>query len=145
MSTTLRHGLLLLLKHPDVTAKIQEEIDRVIGGHQSPCMQDKSHMPYTDAVVHEIQRCIDLVPINLPHAVTCDIKLRNYLIPKGTTALMLLTSVLHDGKEFPNPEVLDPGHFLDEGGNFRKSDYFMAFSAGNKIHFLHDFRGQDAY
>lgn len=102
-------------------------------------------MPYTDAVVHEIQRCIDLVPINLPHAVTCDIKLRNYLIPKGTTALMLLTSVLHDGKEFPNPEVLDPGHFLDEGGNFRKSDYFMAFSAGNKIHFLHDFRGQDAY
>uniref|UniRef100_A0A8D1N5A2 unspecific monooxygenase n=1 Tax=Sus scrofa TaxID=9823 RepID=A0A8D1N5A2_PIG len=114
VSTTLRHGLLLLLKHPDVTAKIQEEIDRVIGGHQSPCMQDKSHMPYTDAVVHEIQRCIDLVPINLPHAVTCDIKLRNYLIPKGTTALMLLTSVLHDGKEFPNPEVLDPGHFLDE-------------------------------
>uniref|UniRef100_A0A8D1TJ13 unspecific monooxygenase n=1 Tax=Sus scrofa TaxID=9823 RepID=A0A8D1TJ13_PIG len=133
VSTTLRHGLLLLLKHPDVTAKIQEEIDRVIGGHQSPCMQDKSHMPYTDAVVHEIQRCIDLVPINLPHAVTCDIKLRNYLIPKGTTALMLLTSVLHDGKEFPNPEVLDPGHFLDESGNFRKSDYFMAFSAGEGL------------
>ena len=45
-------------------------------------MQDKSHMPYTDAVVHEIQRYIDLVPTNLPHEVTCDIKFRNYLIPK---------------------------------------------------------------
>ncbi|XP_027384928.1 cytochrome P450 2C42-like isoform X1 [Bos indicus x Bos taurus] len=132
-STTLRYGLLLLLKHPEVTAKVQEEIDHVIGRHRSPCMQDKSHMPYTDAVVHEIQRYIDLVPTNLPHAVTCDIKFRNYLIPKGTGILTSLTSVLYDDKEFPNPEVFDPGHFLDESGNFRKSDHFMAFSTGKRI------------
>ncbi|KAL2769538.1 cytochrome P450 2C19 precursor, partial [Daubentonia madagascariensis] len=81
-STTLRYGLLLLLKHPEVTAKVQEEINRVIGRHRSPCMQDKSHMPYTDAVVHEIQRFIDLIPTNVPHAATCDIKFRNYMIPK---------------------------------------------------------------
>ncbi|XP_001502157.3 cytochrome P450 2C19 [Equus caballus] len=132
-STTLRYGLLLLIKHPEVTAKIQEEIDRVIGRHRSPCMQDRSHMPYMDAVVHKIQRYIDLIPTNLPHAVTHDIKFRNYLIPKGTTILTSLTSVLHDEKEFPNPKVFDPGHFLDESGNFKKSDYFMAFSAGKRI------------
>ncbi|XP_043782423.1 cytochrome P450 2C42-like [Cervus elaphus] len=132
-STTLRYGLLLLLKHPEVTAKVQEEIDRVIGRHRSPCMQDKSHMPYTDAVIHEIQRYTDLLPTSLPHAVTRDIKFRNYLIPKGTDILASLTSVLHDDKEFPNPGVFDPGHFLDDSGNFRRSDYFVAFSTGKRV------------
>uniref|UniRef100_A0A667GJK8 unspecific monooxygenase n=1 Tax=Lynx canadensis TaxID=61383 RepID=A0A667GJK8_LYNCA len=132
-STTLRYALLLLLKHPEVTAKIQEEIGHVIGRHRSPCMQDRSRMPYTNAVFHEIQRYIDLIPVNLPHAVTHDIKFRNYVIPKGTSVLISLTSVLHDDKEFPNPETFDPAHFLDDSGNFKKSDYFMVFSAGKRI------------
>ncbi|KAM4840190.1 cytochrome P450 2C5-like isoform X1 [Urocitellus parryii] len=132
-STTLRYSLLLLLKHPQVTAKVQEEIQSVIGRHRSPCMQDRSRMPYTDAVLYEIQRYIDLIPVNLPHAVTCDVKFRNYLIPKGTAIWTSLTSVLHDNTEFPHPEIFDPGHFLDEHGNLKKSDYFMPFSSGKRM------------
>ncbi|XP_027384787.1 cytochrome P450 2C42-like [Bos indicus x Bos taurus] len=132
-STTLGYGLLLLLKHPEVIAKAQEEIDHELGRHRSPCMEDRSHMPHMDVVVHAIQRYIDLVPTSLPRVVTCDIKFRNYLIPKGTDVLTLLTSVLHDDKEFPNSEVVDPGHFLDERSNFKNSEYFMALSVGKRI------------
>ncbi|XP_048194607.1 cytochrome P450 2C5-like isoform X1 [Perognathus longimembris pacificus] len=132
-STTLRYALLLLMKYPHVTAKVKEEIDHVIGRHRSPCMQDRSKMPYTDAVIHEIQRYINLLPMNLPHTVTRDIKFRGYLIPKGTTVVTSLTSVLHDHKEFPNPETFDPGHFLDKSGNFKNSDYFMPFSSGKRM------------
>ncbi|XP_053438753.1 cytochrome P450 2C18-like [Nycticebus coucang] len=132
MSTSLRYALLLLLKHPEVTAKVQEEINYVIGRHRRPCMQDRNHMPYTDAMVHEVQRYIDLLPINLPHTVTHDIKFRNYLFPKGIMIMTSLTSVLHDDNEFPDPETFNPGHFLDESGNFKKSDFFMPFSTGKR-------------
>uniref|UniRef100_U3KPP4 unspecific monooxygenase n=1 Tax=Oryctolagus cuniculus TaxID=9986 RepID=U3KPP4_RABIT len=131
-STTMKFGLLLLMKHPEITAKVREEIERVIGRDRSPCMQDRSHMPYTDAVIHEIQRYVDLIPNNAPHAVTRDIQFRGYFIPKGTHILPSLTSVLYDEKEFPNPEKFDPGHFLDASGNFRKSDYFLPFSIGKR-------------
>ncbi|XP_023367481.1 cytochrome P450 2C20-like isoform X2 [Otolemur garnettii] len=132
-STSLRYALLLLLKHPEVTAKVQEEINHVIGRHRSPCMQDRSRMPYTDAMVHEVQRYIDLIPNNALRAVTHDIKFRNYLIPKGTMIMSSLTSVLHDDNEFPDPETFNPAHFLDESGNFKKSDFFMPFSTGKRI------------
>uniref|UniRef100_A0A8D0QFG8 unspecific monooxygenase n=1 Tax=Sus scrofa TaxID=9823 RepID=A0A8D0QFG8_PIG len=106
-----------------LSAKVQKEIDSVIERHRSPCMQDRSRMPYTDAVVHEIQRYIDLMPNGLLSSFSS----------QGTTVLTSLTSVLRDDQEFPNPEVFDPGHFLDESGNFKESDYFMPFSTGKQI------------
>lgn len=63
-------------------AKVHEEIDSVIGHSQRPSLKDKVKMPYTEAVLNEIQRHITLLPSNLPHAVTKDTNFRQYVIPK---------------------------------------------------------------
>ncbi|XP_048220431.1 cytochrome P450 2E1-like isoform X2 [Perognathus longimembris pacificus] len=132
-STTLRYGLLILMKYPEIEEKLHEEIDRVIGPSRIPAVKDRLEMPYMDAVVHEIQRFINLVPSSLPHETTQDTMFQGYRIPKGTVVIPALDSLLYDNQEFPDPDKFKPEHFLNENGKFKYSDYFKPFSAGKRV------------
>ncbi|KAF6317068.1 cytochrome P450 family 2 subfamily E member 1 [Rhinolophus ferrumequinum] len=113
--------------------KLHEEIDRVIGPSRLPAIKDRLEMPYMDAVVHEIMRFINLVPLNVYHKATRDTVFRGYEIPKGTIIIPTLDSLLYDKQEFPDPEQFKPEHFLNENGKFKYSDHFKAFSAGKRV------------
>nr|XP_034966283.1 cytochrome P450 2K6-like isoform X3 [Zootoca vivipara] len=130
-STTLRWGLLLMMKYPEIQIKVQEEIAKVVGSSQ-PRIEHRTKMPYTDAVVHEIQRFANIVPTNLPHATATDVTLTGYFIPKGTYIIPLLSSVLHDESQWEKPHKFYPEHFLNSEGKFLKRDAFMPFSAGRR-------------
>uniref|UniRef100_A0A8B9SH94 Cytochrome P450 2K1 n=2 Tax=Anatinae TaxID=2068716 RepID=A0A8B9SH94_ANAPL len=90
-------------------------------------------MPYTDAVIHEVQRFASILPLDLPHETTTDVILKDYFIPKGTYIIPLLISVLQDKSQWEKPEMFYPEHFLDSKGKFVKKDAFMPFSAGRRI------------
>ncbi|KAM3930482.1 cytochrome P450 2K1-like isoform 2-T2 [Leptodactylus fuscus] len=130
-STTLRWGILLMMKYPEIQKKVQTEIDKVIGSAE-PQAGHRKEMPYTDAVIHEIQRFGNIVPANLPHATIQDVNFRGYLLPKGTHVIPLLTSVLFDKDYFKKADEFYPEHFLDSSGNFVKSEAFIPFSMGKR-------------
>uniref|UniRef100_A0A3B3RZZ2 Uncharacterized protein n=1 Tax=Paramormyrops kingsleyae TaxID=1676925 RepID=A0A3B3RZZ2_9TELE len=130
-ATTLRWGLLLMAKYPDIQDRVQEELDMVTGGRQTR-VEDRKNLPYTDAVIHEIQRLANIVPLNALNVTRSDVVFRGYHIKKGTTVIPLLTSVLYDESEWETPHTFNPGHFLDDQGRFRKRDAFLPFSAGRR-------------
>uniref|UniRef100_A0A3P8NT18 Cytochrome P450 2K1-like n=1 Tax=Astatotilapia calliptera TaxID=8154 RepID=A0A3P8NT18_ASTCA len=131
-STTLRWGLLLMAKYPEIQDEVQEELRRVIGDRQVQ-VADRKNLPFTDAVIHETQRLSSIIPTALPHKTTRDITFQGHFIEKGTTVFPLLTSALHDPNEWERPHSFYPAHFLDKEKKFVKRDAFIPFSAGRRI------------
>ncbi|XP_056127104.1 cytochrome P450 2M1-like [Rhinichthys klamathensis goyatoka] len=132
-SSTLRHSLLLMMKHPDVQERVQREINEVVGQDRWPSIEDRRRLPYTDAVIHDVQRSMDLAPIAVPHKTMCDTEYNGYVIPKGTMVFPLLSSVLIDPKLWKNPNCFDPENFLDGDGRFKKNDAFVVFGMGKRV------------
>merc|ERR1712061_887102 len=54
-SAILTFAFNYLTRFPDMQARVQEEIDSVIGS-RTPELVDRQAMPYTDAVIHEVLR-----------------------------------------------------------------------------------------
>ncbi|XP_075073022.1 cytochrome P450 2C20-like isoform X2 [Mixophyes fleayi] len=131
-TNTMQFGLLVMITYPHIQDKIQKEIDTVIGPHRLPGISDRIKMPYTNAVVHELLRYADIVPMALPHMATEDIYFRGHTIPKGTTIIPLISSALSDADHWKTPDDFNPEHFLDENGMFCAQEALIPFSAGKR-------------
>lgn len=83
--------LLAMALFPDVQAKAQAELDRVVGPDRLPEFDDLEHLPYIHALVMEVARWQPITPF-VPHAVTTEDTYRNYHIPKGTMCLAVSTT-----------------------------------------------------
>ncbi|KAI5221449.1 cytochrome P450 2W1 isoform X2 [Manis pentadactyla] len=131
-SATLQWAALLMGKHPSVQGQVQEELDRVLGPERPPQLEDQQLLPYTNAVLHEVQRFITLLP-HVPRCTATDMQLGTYLLPKGTPVVPLLSSVLLDKTQWETPHQFNPGHFLDAEGHFVRRAAFLPFSAGRRV------------
>ncbi|XP_022541445.2 cytochrome P450 2J4 isoform X1 [Astyanax mexicanus] len=132
-TNTLKWAILYMAKYPTVQEKLQAEVDQVIGQTRLPSMEDRALMPYTYAVIHEIQRFANIIPFAPPRVASKDTTVAGYHIPKGTMVLPLLNPILHDRNEYSTPDQFNPGHFLDENGKFLKRENFIPFSVGKRM------------
>lgn len=115
-------------------ARLQAELDQVVGRDRLPCLDDQPKLPYVMAFLYEAMRFSSLVPITIPHATTAHTSVLGYHIPKDTVVFVNQWSVNHDPVKWPNPEDFDPTRFLDQDGFINKdlANSVMVFSMGKR-------------
>uniref|UniRef100_A0A3Q1JN44 Cytochrome P450, family 2, subfamily X, polypeptide 9 n=1 Tax=Anabas testudineus TaxID=64144 RepID=A0A3Q1JN44_ANATE len=132
-SNTLLTGFLYLMTNPHIQERCQWEIGQVLGGKDRVSFEDRHKMPYMQAVIHEVQRIANTVPLSVFHCTTKDTELMGYSIPKGTMVIPNLTSVLNEEGQWKFPHEFNPENFLNDQGEFVKPEAFMPFSAGPRM------------
>ncbi|KAJ7080194.1 cytochrome P450 [Mycena belliarum] len=105
--------MLAMVRHPEVQAKAQAEIDAVIGRGRLPRMGDKNDLPYLTQVVWEVFRWAPPVPVTLPHRNRVQDDFDGYIIPKDTTMVASLYSITRDEEFHAAPDEFDPDRYND--------------------------------
>lgn len=133
LKTTLQWAILFMLHNPEVRAKVQKEMDEVVGTHRLPTMDDMSKLPYTKATIYEVMRRSTVVPMGTTHATNRTVELEGHIIPKNSHVIPLLHAVHMDPDVWEEPESFRPERFLTAEGTVQKPKHFMPFGAGQRM------------
>ncbi|XP_065079380.1 methyl farnesoate epoxidase-like [Ochlerotatus camptorhynchus] len=132
-SNTLGYGVAYILHHPEVVRKVHQELDSVVGRYRLPLLGDRPYLPYTEAVLCEIQRIANITPLAIAHRTLAPVQLSTFVIPKNTITMVSLYSLHMDKEYWGDPEVFRPERFLNETGDkLVNHEYFLPFGSGKR-------------
>ena len=120
-----------LAQHPDVAARLHDEVDTVIGD-RTPTIDDLKQLGYTLQVIKETLRLYPPAPMYVRDAVSDDI-IDSIPIPAGSR-MMLLPYATHRHPAFwEDPEKFDPDRWLPEREAQQHPFAYHPFAAGQRI------------
>jgi cytochrome P450 len=119
---TLAWTWYLLAQHPDVQARLQEELRSVLGGRQeelrrglggrTPEVTDLSRLPYLHAVINEVLRLYPPAYI-LARVAIAPFRIGDYDFPAGETVLLSQWVMHRDPRYYDEPDAFRPERWLD--------------------------------
>lgn len=62
--------------------RVQQELDEVLGTAQAVCYEDRERLPYTRAVLHEVQRLSSVVAVGAVRQCVTPTWMHGYYVPK---------------------------------------------------------------
>ncbi|MQL71744.1 hypothetical protein Taro_004083 [Colocasia esculenta] len=121
--------------HLDVQAKVQEEITSCLSGARRYVWDsDVPSLPYLQAVVKEVLRLHPPGPLlSWARLAIRDVHVGKSFVPAGTTAMVNMWAITHDGSIWKDPWAFRAERFLEEEVNVLGSDLRLApFGAGRR-------------
>lgn len=123
-------ALMTIATYPQLQTRIQKELEQLNG--RLPTYADRKLMPFTEAVLIEVQRFYSIMPITGPRRALRETELGGYRIPKDTTIMIGLGTVHSDAEYWGDPAVFRPERFLDENMNIVNKERVMPFGQGKR-------------
>ena len=121
----------LLARNPDVTDRLQADLDRVCGG-EPVRVEHLRELPYLDQVVKESMRVLPSVWTFMKEP-TEDVVVRGFHIPKGSQ-IMFCPSITHvDPRWWSEPQRFDPDRFSAENEKQIRRGSYLPFSGGSRV------------
>lgn len=134
--TIMSTFFLLMREHPEVQRQAYEEIVYVCGMNKLPEFSDRAALPYVQAVYLEVMRWMPVLPLSLPHATSEDDVYRGYFIPKGSSVIGNMWTMLNDEEKYPNPRTFQPERFLAHDGKLMSNTdvkSILAYGFGRRV------------
>ena len=117
----------------------------MVGENRQPSVKDRSQLPYTEAVLMEIQRYANIIPGGVQHVCIRDLTVNDVTIPAGTLIQPQMTQLLKvknislncfkkyfQGDYWGDGTTFRPERFIDESGNVKKDEHLIPFSIGKR-------------
>jgi cytochrome P450 len=140
-SITLNWAMLYMILNQDIQKNVRKELNESIGRQRKAKMAEKYLTPYTEAVIHEIQRRGNILPLSVFHSIQdndtqTSFQVGQRKLPPKTVLIPLIGEVMHDPLYFPNPTRFDPNRYLSEEENgqitFKPHPRVIPFGIGKR-------------
>jgi cytochrome P450 len=120
----------LLGRHPDVQARVMQEVDRIPAG-RTLTVEQLEELPYLEQVFKETLRLYS--PIHsLSRVAMEECELGGYVLPKGATAMVSLYASHRLPQFWPQPRHFDPERFSAARSAARHRYSYLPFAAGHR-------------
>lgn len=124
-------AMYLLAKHPDVRARVEAELDAVLGG-RTPRFADLRALPYTLQVVKETMRLYPPAYVLGRRAVR-DVTIGGHTVRKNQVVLVNVAGIHRHPRIWQDADAFDPDRFAPERERLLPRHAFMPFGAGARI------------
>ena len=79
--------MVCIIRDPIIQARVQAELDMVVGKDRLPNFGDREKLPYLQCVITEAIRIAATTPVGVPHRLMEDDEYNGYFIPKGSMVM----------------------------------------------------------
>ena len=131
-SKSMMYAVAMLVRHPEVHDKMAQEILENTGDKDQVTLDDRETLPYTEAVMNEVWRFCNILPVTAPEISSCPVKIGQWELPANTQLTTSSYSVHMDQSYWGDPEVFRPERFITAEGKYRADDRNIPFGIGKR-------------